>query len=333
MTLTGSPGLSGAVLGIFRATRRPKRPQLLIVAPKPKPSVYTRAMAVQIRSGLTERMPYSLSRWTDLPACKWDWFQVQLAQGFMIGFDPRTAVPSRWSLKPEDTLGLVFWTKDPRKLVQGYDADLAGRGYDVKAHVTITGWPEVEHGVLNSRDACIWAEELAARIGPLNVSWRFSPVPLGFPDRQYDILSRGLLDRFEGIAMGLGGTTTQCYVSFLQPNDFMTETRPAKERTRLLRAFADLAAPHGIEVILCQDDHTLDGCKPHPNLRAGVCVPAEGFGGKTAEAEDCGCVPMIDPFTINEKCSLGCSYCYAADTSLNPCKRNTTACIHLPVLP
>lgn len=289
-------------------------------------------MPFEIRSGRTERMPYSLSRWTDISA-KWEWFQAQLAQGFMIGFDPRNAIPSRWSLTPAETLALVFWTKDPRRLVKGYDVDLAGKGYDIKAHVTVTGWAEVEHGVMDMVDACGWTVLLAERIGPQNVSWRFSPVPMGLPDRDRAIPPTGLLDRFERAARMLCGATRECYVSFLQPNDLMAERRDAPERTRLLRAMADIAARYGHEVILCQDDHTLDGSEPYPNLRAGICVPAESFGGKTAEVEDCGCVPMIDPFTINEACSKGCEYCYASDQSLNPRKRDTTARIRLPVVP
>lgn len=280
-----------------------------------------------IRSGREERLPYSLSRWTDISA-KWEWFEAQLDQGRMIGFDPRNAIPSWWSLKPEETLALVFWTKDPRRLVRGLDAL---KGHDVKAHVTITGWAEVEHGVMDMVDACGWTTRLAEHVGPQNVSWRFSPVPMGLPDRDRRIPATGLLDRFERAARMLYGATRECYVSFLQPNDLMAETRDAPERIRLLREMADIAARYGTEVILCQDDHTLDGAEAYPNLRAGICVPAESFGGKTAEVEDCGCVPMIDPFTINEACSKGCEYCYASDRALNPRKRDTT--VHLPVLP
>ena len=49
-------------------------------------------------------------------------------------------------------------------------------------------------------------------------------------------------------------------------------------------------------------------------------------------SEGCGCVLMADPFTINESCTFGCQYCYAADKSLAPKKRNTTKG-HLPVVP
>jgi hypothetical protein len=279
-------------------------------------------MVLEVRSGRIERMPYSLSRWTDISA-KWEWFKVQLAQGWMIGFDPRNAIPSRWSLKPEDTFGLVFWTKDPRRLYRGLELL---QGHDrIQAHVTITGWHEVEHGVMTKLDACEYTSALADRIGSRDVAWRFSPVPL---------LNRvEVIERFESIAWRLKRATTRCYVSFLQPNDLMPEARSTEEKTRLLLEMARVASDCEIEVILCQDDHTLDGYPPIPNLRAGVCVPPESFGHDKLEVEDCGCVPMIDPFTLNEACSKGCEYCYASDRELNPRKRDTTSLIRLPVLP
>ena len=286
-----------------------------------------------IKSGRLERVPYSLSRYTDVPASKWVWFQAQLAKGYMLAFDPRNATPGHWSLRPEDTAALVFWTKDPKSLVEGYDRDIRKYGeYDIKAHVTITGWREVEHGVMATDDACRWTEGVASRFGPQNVFWRFSPVPilpdyLGINRPDLGIEGDGWINRFEHIAKRLQGLTTQCYISFLQPNARIPETRTAEERVRILRVLANLAAPYGIEVILCLEDHT--PLPSYPNLRAGVCVPPESFRHPTDKVESCGCVPMVDPFTINEACTLSCDYCYTLDTTSNPHKRNTT---RLPIV-
>src|SRR5580698_706440 len=103
------------------------------------------------RSGAQEGLPYSLSRWTDVPAAKWGWFRAALAKGEMVAFDQRTGVPSTWSLRVKDTLGLVFWTKDPTNLVE----DRAClEGFRVQVHVTITGWHEVEKGAPDLESAC-----------------------------------------------------------------------------------------------------------------------------------------------------------------------------------
>ena len=98
---------------------------------------------------------------------------------------------------------------------------------------------------------------------------------------------------------------------------------------------AKIAKGYGMQVILCNEDSTLRRVSELPeNLSAGVCAPPEDFalpGLARPPSEGCGCVLMADPFTVNETCTMGCSYCYAADKTLAPKKRNTTR--HLTVLP
>jgi len=156
--------------------------------------------------------------------------------------------------------------------------------------------------------------------GPENVSWRFSPVPV-VPD---------VLDRFQRIldtaaTLGLKGA----YVSFLQPNDRIPETRNAVEQLELLRAMGESAAKVGVQVRLCREAKKRDEGEP---WATAVCAPPEDFLLPTRAkptAEGCGCVHMVDPFTQNESCSFGCAYCYAANTATNPHKRDTTK---LPIL-
>jgi hypothetical protein len=275
-----------------------------------------------MKSGREEGIPYSLSRWTDVPAAKWAWFTQSVAAGKMIAFDPRNAIPYEWSLKPEDTLGLVFWTKVPQRLVEAHSM-LAP--YKAKFHVTITGWHEVEHGAPSALESAIWTRRLAEAWGPENVVWRFSPVPL-VPDT---------LKRFEAIATELAGSVGRVYLSFLQENDKLPETRDREARLELMVGMADIAKYRGMRVLLCNEDRTLARVDGLPsNLSAGVCAPPEDFaqpGLERSPSEGCGCILMADPFTINETCTLGCQYCYAADKSLAPKKRNTTR--SLPVVP
>lgn len=275
------------------------------------------------RSGRAEAVPYSLSRWTDVPNAKWAWFKAALAEGKMQAFDPRTGVPDWWSLAPEETHSLVFWTKDPKTLARDH---ALLKMFHVEANVTITGWEEVEHGVPNTIDTCGWFAILSDRIGKDRVSWRFSPVPL--------LAETVLLDRFERIVRMVAGYTNRVYLSFLQPNDKIPETRDEAERLRIMTALANIALPAGIQVLLCNDDQTLSrSILPLPeNLMQGVCVPPHtaGNGQAVPLAEPCGCAIMIDPFTINETCTYGCAYCYAADKTLAKKKRNTTK--GLPVI-
>jgi len=240
----------------------------------------------------------------------------------MLAFDPRTAIPSYWSLDPADTLGLVFWTKDPTNLI--YNAPWLPE-YRYKVHITATGWHEVEKGAPNPRRAAYMLQKAAENLGAENVTWRFSPVPM----------VSDAVERFASIMKDAAYVGVRdVYVSFLQNNDLMPETRTEDERLKVLQGLAEVADRHGeARVRLCNEDRLLAGkAGLRANLSAGVCAPPSDFGvmGKeSAPSEGCGCVLMVDPFTINESCTMGCRYCYAADQTLSPKKRNTT----LPVLP
>lgn len=279
--------------------------------------------APTLHSGRKERMLYSVSRWTDVPGTpsKWNWFMRQFQQGYMVAIDPRTGVPSRWSLDPQEVLGFTFWTRKPALLLQNH-ARLAD--YSFHVHFTLTCWTEVEHGAPDPEAGLADLERLVGVFGPERVTWRFSPVP-AVPD---------VVDRFEYVArkasrLGLSNV----YVAFLQENDLLPEGRPRRVREEVLRHLA--ARSHGLRVTLCQEDKTLtahhsETKAPCPrNLGTGVCEDGGRHlhvlqGGVELPKESCGCALAVDPFTINESCAMGCEYCYAADLSLAPRKRNTT---------
>lgn len=272
---------------------------------------------VQILSGKAENIPYSLSRWTDVPAAKWAWFKQQLDQGWMVAFDQRTSVPAKWSLKPDDTLGLIFWTKNPDALIA--DRDLL-TPYRVKVHVTVTGWGTVEKGAPGLYSGADKLYRAAKTFGPENVIWRFSPIPI-----LHDVQ-----DRFRAIAaIASDAGLDKVYCSFLQDNDFMRDERRPSERINILRDFASDASFYKVKVLLCNEDAALLAQPLHPNLELGICAPPEEFGpAPTRDA--CGCGYAVDPFTINESCVYGCAYCYAGNIETAPKKRNTTR--HLPLV-
>ena len=267
----------------------------------------------RVRSGKAEGYPYSLSRWTDLPAAKWPWFEAQLERGWMVGFDPRTAVPSKWSLDPEDVFGLIFWTREPENLLQ--HAELL-KPYPLVVHMTATGWHEVELEAPSINGSIGSMARLVDTFGPERVVWRFSPVP-AVPDAvtRFEVLASAV------VKFGLD----RVYVSFLQPNDLMPERRSHDERRALLLEMAKRG--HGLEVIICQDDRSGEFGLPQPaNLGYGVCESGDRFtpGPTRLKFEDCGCAMAVDPFTVTESCTMGCRYCYAADKSLALNKRDTT---------
>jgi hypothetical protein len=260
-------------------------------------------------SGVEERIPYSLSRWTDLPASRWRWFTDCLAAQQMVAFDPRTTAPGVWSLSPQNTYGLVFWTKDPTNLI--LDRKLL-EPYKVTVHMTATGWSEVEKGAPTLEEAGSLLIQAAGLFE--KVYWRFSPIPL--------LPSEELLNRFQRL-LGYAALAkiSQTFFSFLQPNDKCPETRSVNERFDLLNMLSDTASEAGVKVILCADDRTFVE-RSGARFSTDACVRPSDFGECHKEA--CGCALMADPFTINESCVFGCQFCYAADKSLSAHKRDTT---------
>ena len=270
-----------------------------------------------MNSGKAERLPYSFSRWTDVPAAKWGWFEQQLDQGHFIGFDPRTAIPGKWSLTPEDTYGLIFWTKNPTNILLAADKLKA---FPLVVHLTLTAWQEVEKGAPDLTLGMRLMRQLVDTFGPDQVVWRFSPVPL----------LDDVLDRFAMMAGGAASMgITEVFVSFLQENDLVPETRPPRVRQELLKQMATRAS--GLQVKLCAEDRLLAREKHLPkNLQSDICESGSRFMADPTmlinlpRSEGCGCALAVDAFTINESCTLGCAYCYAADQALAPRKRNTT---------
>jgi len=263
-----------------------------------------------LHSGTISGIPYSLSRYTDLPLSKWSWFESCLESKKMVAFDPRTAAPGVWSLDPKDTLGLVFWTKNPKNLI--LNRSLLNP-YDVIIHMTATGWSEMEKGVPTLFEAgtlLVAASKLFEK-----VYWRFSPVPL-LPRKE-------LLLRFQRLlAYATIAKRDRVYVSFLQSNDKIPETRSLQEQFDILNMLSEEGKAFGIRVILCADNQNFINWTGKL-FQTDVCVHPGDFKGKV-QLESCGCALMVDPFTINEACGCCCEYCYAADKTLALHRRNTT---------
>lgn len=275
-----------------------------------------------MHSGRQENLIYSLSRWTDVPGAKWSWFRARLAAGFMEGVDPRSGIPGPWSLAPSDTLGLVFWTKDPSNLIK--DAALLAP-YQLRIHVTVTGWEEVELGAPTLEEGTSLLVRAAETFGAERILWRFSPIPLlDSQEGRHD----EMLARFENIAQAAGQAGIRTvFTSFLQPNDQIPETRTFTQKRHILLALEDVAVMYNIQVRHCAEEAIFA-------VLRGVCEDASWLQNPPEQkplAERCGCALAVDPFTVNESCVFGCTFCYAADKSWRTRKRDTTK-VRLPTL-
>ncbi|MFN2236220.1 MAG: DUF1848 domain-containing protein, partial [Anaerolineales bacterium] len=122
-------------------------------------------------------MIISASRRTDIPAFYARWFINRIQAGYCTvpnPFNPRQV--SRLSLLPEDIDVIVFWTRNPRPLFPYLD-ELDQRGYHYYFQYTLLGYPAQIDPHTPPRAAAIsTCQELAARIGPQRVVWRYDPI-------------------------------------------------------------------------------------------------------------------------------------------------------------
>ena len=266
----------------------------------------------------------SASRRSDIPAFYSRWFLRRLEEGYCDWVHPFTGKLERVSLLPEDCLAIVLWTRNPAPLLPALE-DLASAGHFPFFHVTVTGYPKLleshgpELGVSLRR-----LRELAERVGPDSVVWRYDPIlvstqtPVAFH-----------LERFASIARGLEGAIRRVVFSFVDrygktQRNFERLSRrhgvdfpdpDPRERRDLVMRLRDLAGRHRMELhACCEDDLVGEG------VEKGHCVDLEAIRRLRPDVHErlqrrptrkqCGCTESVD-IGAYDTCVFGCCYCYA----------------------
>ena len=156
-------------------------------------------------------MILSVSRRTDIPVFYSEWFFKRLEEGFVYVRNPMNFhVVSKINLS-NDVIGcIVFWTKDPSKIIAKLD-QLNAYGYRYYFQITINGYPkEIEKNVPDLESTIDSFINLSREIGKEKVIWRYDPIILSDKlDLAYHI------DKFNQIAQRLNGYTKRCVISFL----------------------------------------------------------------------------------------------------------------------
>lgn len=270
-------------------------------------------------------MIVSASRRTDIPAFYSDWFINRVREGFLLTRNPFNAHQiKRVSLKPENVEVLVFWTRNPSKLMP-FLPEMDAQGYRYYFQYTITGYPRtIEKSVPNPHRAIETFIELSQQIGRDRVVWRYDPILLSnlLPLDEHKRL-------FTKIADALAGKTSRVVISFadfykkteknLKQVDSLIYSDITQQHEQLLDLsayMAKVAVAHGMEIQSCAEavDVASAGV-PH-----GKCIDdaliKDVFGLTLDEKKDsgqrkeCGCIKSIDIGVYNT-CLHGCSYCYA----------------------
>lgn len=280
----------------------------------------------------------SASRRTDIPAFYSEWFVNRIRDGYVRWVNPFSRLVHSISLRPEDVIAFVLWSKNYAPLLPHLD-ELDARGYRMIFHFTINGLPKAfEPSVPDAIDMVECARSLSRRYGPDPVLWRYDPVLISsITDRQYH------LDRFRELCAVMEGAVKRCYFSFTvfhskvkrnasalegQTGIALNDLAPA-DRADIANLLADIALEHGIEMYSCCGDYLVGG-----KIKKANCTDAallhRLYPEKTRRLmeaptrEDCGCCECTD-IGAYDTCAHGCVYCYAnsrAQVAMRNCERH-----------
>ena len=291
-------------------------------------------------------MIISASRRTDIPALYTEWFVNRVRSGYCTvpnPFNPQQVTTV--SLRPEDVDAIVFWTRQPRPLFP-YLEELDRCGYRYYFQYTLLHNPRlIDPGAPPLEVALRTFRELAVRVGPARVIWRYDPIVFS-PLSDAEFHRRA----FERIAHHLQGHTLQCVVSLADPYRKTARRMRAlaaqgvaidydvcsgADYDALLYAMARLAGEYGMDIATCAEEADLR----QYGIRPGKCVDDElierTFGIPVTHHKDpaqraaCGCVVSKD-IGVYDSCTTGCSYCYAT-SSFERARHNRAA--HDPASP
>jgi hypothetical protein len=155
-------------------------------------------------------MIISASRRTDIPAFFSDWFMNRVREEYLFVRNPYNAKQiKRVSLSPDSVEAIVFWTRNPDKLIP-HLAELDSRGHRYYFQYTITGFPRaLERSVPRPQVAIETFLRLSDLIGPEKVIWRFDPILIS------SLVDTAEHERiFAKIASALQGRAKRVVVSF-----------------------------------------------------------------------------------------------------------------------
>jgi DNA repair photolyase len=276
-------------------------------------------------------MIISVSRRCDIPRFRFQWFLERLDMGFADVVNPfnRSQV-RRVSLAPADTEAFVFWTRDPRNILE-HTAELEDRGYRFYVMTTLTGYPKVlEPDVPPPDTICAAMACLTRIIGIRRVIWRYDPLFLSsVTDENFHCRN------FSTLAERLRGTVQRVIVSVYDEYGGAKRRLAALEKEglckpfphyddtglslpglrRLLAELAETAVSGGMEIQSCAEAGDLYP----PGIKPGACVDGalikelwgiESSGKDKNQRPYCLCAASVD---IGEygACPAGCVYCYA----------------------
>ncbi|RMD92021.1 MAG: DUF1848 domain-containing protein [Calditrichaeota bacterium] len=266
----------------------------------------------------------SASRRTDIPAFYARWFINRIRDGFVLVSNPFNAKQVyRVSLRPEDVVAIVFWTRNPRPLLP-YLPELQQRGFRFYFQWSLNNYPTaLEARGPSLKRTLETFHQVAERLSPGHIQWRYDPIILS-NQTPFD----WHIENFSLLASQLQHATRRCYFSFvdfykktqknllrLQP-EIWVDNPPIPLQKQLIQELQKIAAMYHIQMFACCEDHLLD----IPGIQKAHCVDIDliyalypevaGAVKIKSTRPQCGCFASKD-IGAYDSCLFRCAYCYA----------------------
>lgn len=282
----------------------------------------------------------SASRSTDIPAFYADWFLERLKAGYCVWVNPFNQ--ERYRVSFENTRMIVFWSKNPKPMLERLDEveALGFRQYYFQFTLNDYVAEELEPNVPPVAERIDTFRCLAKRIGGERVIWRFDPLLLS-DSLTVDVL----LDKIATIGQELKEDTQKLVFSFADIQAYRKVGRNLsgtncrefsfEEKIEFAKGLRDINLSLGLEMATCAEDIDLSeyGIKRNKcvdddlmmrlfhddeELMKFIGAEYDMFNGwqikkskkDKGQRKACGCIVSKDIGAYNT-CPHLCRYCYA----------------------
>jgi DNA repair photolyase len=269
-------------------------------------------------------MIISVSRRTDIPPLYSQWFFNRIKEKFVYVRNPvNSRQISKISLSPEIIDCIVFWSKNPKPML---DSLKKLSDYQFYFQFTINSYSrDIEINMPSKKEIIETFKKLSDTIGPEKVIWRYDPILL---NDTYNISSH--TENFNKIARQLAGFTKKVTFSFIDfykklDSNFINlniKEPTLEDKYTIAENISLIAKENGMETDTCAEDIDLSRF----DITRARCIDdrlIERITGHKLDISkdkyqrpECGCVKSTDIGAYNS-CSNGCMYCYANHNQYN----------------
>ncbi len=224
---------------------------------------------------------------------------------------------SKVILRPDIIDCIVFWTKDPRKILEQLDSLSP---YNYYFQITINPYDRTIEKNLPPKNVIVNSFKiLAQKIGSDRVIWRYDPIIL---TEEFNIAFH--IKHFGILASELSGHTNKCIISFLNVyqktkrnmQDILYKSINEETMQQIAKELVSIGEKHDIEIEACSQPTNLSTI----GIKQAKCIDDHLISqivGQDLEIprdknqrQACGCVTSIDIGVYNT-CLHNCIYCYA----------------------